>query len=410
MATTVTKVVDPNEGTGWDYHSLSDWEVAQQGDLTGVRNEIAVAKCRCTGGTADTTKVFISGWITSSTQYIKVWTDPTESYRHNGTYQTGNKYRLELTSDGTDGGLTFDEPHTQIIGLQLQYTVSASNAWGIYALNISVETGTVTIAKNVIKGVVSGTPDNVRGICAEWATACSFFVYDNIVYDFKSGATTNIVGIRQAGTYSTNTSYFYNNTMQNCYTGFSNGNGNAKALNNLVRSCTVAAAGTFIAGSGYNVTDLASMGYTVTGGATGDRLSKSFTFANEGADDFHLVAADTDSIGYALNLYDDAVYPFQDDIDGQDRGGAAAAWDIGADEYVSSATLDQEGFRARNDDGNEADATFAAVENAPLTAPEGTMRFRFQLNNTGDPAAITPQFDWELKPSGGAWGTKRKIR
>jgi len=77
---------------------------------------------------------------------------------------------------------------------------------------------------------------------------------------------------------------------------------------------------------------------------------------------------------------------------------------------AASATIDQLTIRARNDDNDEANASWAAVENAMLTAPAGTMRFRFQLNNTGDPAAITPQFDWERKPSGGAWGTKRKIR
>jgi hypothetical protein len=76
----------------------------------------------------------------------------------------------------------------------------------------------------------------------------------------------------------------------------------------------------------------------------------------------------------------------------------------------ATATLDQLAVRARNDDNDEANASWAAAENAMLTAPAGTMRFRFQLNNTNDPAAITPQFDWERKPSGGAWGTKRKIR
>ena len=81
---------------------------------------------------------------------------------------------------------------------------------------------------------------------------------------------------------------------------------------------------------------------------------------------------------------------------------------VGVD--AATATIDQLAVRARNDDGDEAGATFAAAENAMLTAPAGTRRFRFQLNNTGDPAAITPQFDWERKPSGGAWGTKRKIR
>jgi len=43
MATTVTKIIDPDNGSGTDYTSLSAWEAGQQGDLTGVRDEIAVA-------------------------------------------------------------------------------------------------------------------------------------------------------------------------------------------------------------------------------------------------------------------------------------------------------------------------------------------------------------------------------
>ena len=36
------KVIDPNEGTGWDYHSLFDWEAAQQADID-TPGTIAVA-------------------------------------------------------------------------------------------------------------------------------------------------------------------------------------------------------------------------------------------------------------------------------------------------------------------------------------------------------------------------------
>ena len=97
MATEVVSVVDKDNGSGTDYLSLSLWESNEQGDLTGVRDEIAIAKCRCTGGTADTS-VSIDGWTTSSTQYIKIWTDPAESYRHAGVYpSSGNIYRMSTT-------------------------------------------------------------------------------------------------------------------------------------------------------------------------------------------------------------------------------------------------------------------------------------------------------------------------
>jgi len=412
MATTVTKVVDPNSGSGYNYASAYDWEAAQQGDLTGARNEIAVAKCRCTGGTADITGVTIDGWTTSATQYIKVWTDPSESYRHNGTYQTGNKYRLEITY--TSGGvscLETIEAFTQIIGLQIAAITSYSGgAWAIYAGSFTGSTATTIISHNIVKGVLSGACDNAKGITHEINDTAKAYIFNNIVIDFINGANTNIYGIRQSSSYSANLSYFYNNTIINCYNGIANSNGTAKALNNLIYSCTVAGVGTFLAGSGYNVTDLASMGYTVTGGATGDRLSKSFTFANAGADDFHLVAADTDSIGYGLNLYNDADYPFQTDIDGQDRGGAAASWDIGADEYVSSTAIEQEGFRPRNDDGTEATATWKADQDTNITlAADTAFRLRFLLKATGNPDSIDAQVEARVKPSGGAFGAWGKI-
>jgi hypothetical protein len=125
MATEVVHVVDPDMGSGYDYDSLYDWEAGEQGDLTGVRNEIAVAKCRCTGGTADSTAVLVDGWTTSATQYVKIWTDPAESYRHDGTYQTGNKYRLALSR--ADGFLLEStESYTQVIGLQIYNTTTST--------------------------------------------------------------------------------------------------------------------------------------------------------------------------------------------------------------------------------------------------------------------------------------------
>jgi len=119
MATEVIKIVDPDNGSGTNYTSLSAWEAGEQGDLTGARDEIAVAKCRCTGGTADTTGLIIEGWTTDSTRYIKIWTDPAESYRHNGKWTTGNKYRL-YTSDYWGCIFLNQSPiHIKIIGLQL---------------------------------------------------------------------------------------------------------------------------------------------------------------------------------------------------------------------------------------------------------------------------------------------------
>ncbi|MFH2076319.1 MAG: hypothetical protein ABIJ57_13400, partial [Pseudomonadota bacterium] len=61
MASEVIKIVDPDSGAGFDYDSLFDWEAGEQADLTSGDGTIAVAKCRCTGGTVDSTGFTING-------------------------------------------------------------------------------------------------------------------------------------------------------------------------------------------------------------------------------------------------------------------------------------------------------------------------------------------------------------
>ena len=187
-ATEVVKIVDPDNGAGTDYTSLSSWESGEQRNLpnmqkantsnhsgtfssgeslsfspsgaTGVMietdnssfmryelssgtpstgdtisgnssgaschidsfayqdGEIAIAKCRCTSGSADTTAVTIDGWTTDADHYIKIWTDPNEGYRHDGKWNT-SKYRLD-TGPVSDGVITILENYVRLLGLQLK--------------------------------------------------------------------------------------------------------------------------------------------------------------------------------------------------------------------------------------------------------------------------------------------------
>lgn len=397
MATEVIHVIDPDQGTGHDYHSLSDWEAGEQGDLTGVRDEIAVAKCRCTGGTADNTWVIVDGWTTDATRYIKIWTDPAESYRHNGTWQTGNKYRL-VVAEGGGAIIHVQEQYTKVIGLQLD-----SGGTDLTTYGIETDGGTAgdysIVSHCIIKRITYG--GGGAAICCNYTSYAK--IYNNIVYDAD-------YGIRINGNFCGST-VIYNNTISGCTTGIARDEDNVGGnltINNICSGCTAAAAGIHSAGSGYNATNNASMGYTVTGGATGDRVSQTFTFV--GASDYHLASNDAGALGHGLNLYDDAVLPFQDDIDGQDRGGAAAAWDIGADEYVSTATLIQEGFRFRNDDGSETAATWNADQDATITLTANTpKRLRIVVDTTGDPESKNLQLEYRMKPSGGSFGAWNKV-
>ena len=62
-------------------------------------------------------------------------------------------------------------------------------------------------------------------------------------------------------------------------------------------------------------------------------------------------------------------------------------------------TLEQEGFRFRNDDGSEVAATWRQVQDVfDSVAPNTNIRLRVLVNATGDPA--TSQFQLEYRKVG----------
>jgi hypothetical protein len=63
-----------------------------------------------------------------------------------------------------------------------------------------------------------------------------------------------------------------------------------------------------------------------------------FLNVTSGSEDLHL-ASGSALIGVGTNLYNDANFPFQNDIDGQDRGGSGASWDIGADQFPLNGSI-----------------------------------------------------------------------
>lgn len=70
---------------------------------------------------------------------------------------------------------------------------------------------------------------------------------------------------------------------------------------------------------------------------------------------------------------------------------------------VAAATLDQERFRWRNDDGSETTATWAAAEGADITVAALTpKRLRVQIAATGDPAAKSFKLQYR-KVGDGTW-------
>ena len=328
--TEITTVVDPDSGSGYDYDSLSDWEADLGGTTSGdlpADNEIAVAKCRCTGGTADTQSSYvdIAGWTTDSTHYIKIWTDPSESYRHNGTYQTGNKYRIDSTSHG----IICNENYVYVDGLAIYV-----HGEGLACL-VAGDSGTanyIYFSNCVLKG--DGN-DQTYGITNEYQPSGSYlYVWNCMVFKHGRGIYINAPSA---------THYIYSCTIaNNNTTGFYAGGASSVSYCKNVLCDNIAedtdrdfaAVGTL---TNYNC---ASAGNTAANfGGSGNREGQTFSYVDEDNDDYHLQSTDAGAKGYGLNLYNDANYPFQTDIDGDDRGGSGAEWDIGADEYIDSYQL-----------------------------------------------------------------------
>lgn len=156
----------------------------------------------------------------------------------------------------------------------------------------------------------------------------------------------------------------------------------SNALNDFV--------GTFASGSNYN----ASTGAGAPG--ANSRQSQTFTFRNAAAGDFRLSTSDAGAKDFGTSDPGSGLY--SDDIGGYTRSGS---WDIGASE-ANTETLEQEGFRWRDDDGSESAATWLASQDSNITRDVSTnTRLRVLLNGTGRPPATTHRLEYRL--SGGSY-------
>lgn len=75
-------------------------------------------------------------------------------------------------------------------------------------------------------------------------------------------------------------------------------------------------------------------------------------------------------------------------------GNVAVIDGINGPTEAPSVTVEQEGFRWRNDDGSESAATWKASQDTDITEAAGVARLRVLLNGDGDPAAATYQLEY----------------
>jgi hypothetical protein len=187
------------------------------------------------------------------------------------------------------------------------------------------------ISYNIIKSVDTSSYTWRNGIQIGASSSGPSYIWNNIIYDFLGTGNYAIY----MGHDSNRSGLIANNTVINCYTGiYGDSYGGVDLKNNLVKGCAVPFSSTGNWKTAYN-----NACDNVDSGIAADdeqNTHESHTFTFVGAADFHLASNDAGALGYGLNLYNDAALAFQDDIDGQDRGGAGAPWDIGADEYVAA--------------------------------------------------------------------------
>lgn len=336
MATEVIHIIDPDNGPGTDYTSLSAWEAAQQRDLVAA-DEIAIAKCRCTAGTPDVGEVLVVGWTTDTTRYIKIWTDPTEAYRHVGTYPSGNKFRIEHTTKC----MKVQSVTCTIEGISLKTTGASSihclefQTVGVLKVDSCVLTG-ITRTTTAFNGCISG-----RGSGA-------LHLWNTIIYGWTKGDTTSTsigIWLRESAIVA----FLHNITVVDC-----GGCINTRAINTTVKNVLTESTdaigyGFATGGSGtWAAASTNNMSRQSDAPGANSRQSKLATYEDAASDDYTLSYKDVNATDFGTDLTADSDLPFSDDILGVSRN-FIALWAIGAHgPLVQKLIANADGYISQN--------------------------------------------------------------
>ncbi|MFA6183740.1 MAG: LamG domain-containing protein [Parcubacteria group bacterium] len=267
---------------------------------------------------ADTTAVTVQSWTTGFYNYLRIYTpvsttsEVNQSQRHGGKWDDG-KYSLQPPL-GTNTVLNLSTSNVDIDGIQIKHSKSDGSG----ATTIKTYYG--EIKNNIIVEV--GT--SVGYAIGNWRA--NTLIYNNIIYGISGSPRVGISA--QNGQLF----YAYNNTIYGLSVGLGISWGHIIAKNNVAYNNVTDYSGTFEVSSTNN---LSKDGTAPPFNTYYTNKTLAFTNVTSGAEDFHLVTTDTDSINKGADLSADTSLSFTTDIDGAPRNAAINAWDIGADETAT---------------------------------------------------------------------------
>ncbi len=340
---------------------------------------------------SDTTPVDISGYTTSSTNYIYIYTPISE--RHNGKWSPA-KYSLEYSGGDNFTNLIYMGANDiKIDGLQLRYASDSYYGKAIFIEGPKNDCN-ISISNTIIIGDSGNQGININNNDGLWTGTNIIKIWNNIIYGFNGEESDSGFGINHAGG-ATFSAYIYNNTVSKCTTGIKGQYSILTLKNNISYNNTNNYNDTFDDTSTHNVANSVSTsawGVESDSGITDDVATNKLidsdqnflttvkvgmviknvtdttytyvtaidsnsqlslnddifiseetytiytnryaitTFIDETNNDFHLASNDTGARNYGTDLSGDINLPFSTDIDGQTRPGQLI-WDVGADEY-----------------------------------------------------------------------------
>ena len=301
---TYTKTVDPNGGA--DYASISLWEAGEQALYSS--GDIAIADCRRTGATKDTTPVSVAGWTPGVIPKVVV----NSSYRHEGKWadtrvSDGNRVYILDTTGGTANSLYNDVADAEFDGLLVH--ANSGSITTLQANKSSTWKNLVTRGKRMMRV-------SFNGITVNMYNSVSYDTVD-MSYLHVGGITTTVSNIFNCTFYgsSANAGRIYND------------DGTINVKNTFAMS--FADFGGSWGTSDYNVSsDATAKGTTVST----NRTAYATYFTDHANGDFHLKDTSANLFGIAS---ENLSATFTDDIDGNTRP-ADSTFGLGADYYVAA--------------------------------------------------------------------------